>query len=153
MSQINQDEKQNHIKVQRAWVVFSGETDLVWLRFILRAGFRHCFVLLHDGRYWISVDPLAAYTDIQIHDGLEQGFCLSAWLAQNGYQVVKADLDRGQKTQAPLSFVSCVEVVKRVLGLRHRFIVTPYQLYKFLKKQGKGIENDIYQKGEKSWVV
>ena len=39
---------------QKIWVVFSGYTDLRWLKF-LKSGFRHCFVLLHDGKRWICL--------------------------------------------------------------------------------------------------
>jgi len=37
-----------HTTKTKAWVVFSGEADLPWLK-ILKEGYRHCYVLLNDG--------------------------------------------------------------------------------------------------------
>ena len=39
------------------------------------------------------------------------------------------------KTAAPWGPFTCVEAVKRVLGVRARFILTPWRLYKFLREQ------------------
>ena len=50
-----------------AWVIFSGQTDLLWLK-ILKEGYRHCYVLLNDGKHWITIDPLSNYLDVTVHD-------------------------------------------------------------------------------------
>jgi hypothetical protein len=49
---------------RKAYIVFSGETEIRWLRWILKPGFRHCFVLLNDGSSWLSVDSLAHYMEV-----------------------------------------------------------------------------------------
>ncbi len=116
---------------KRAWVVFTGDTDLAWLRF-LKPGFRHCFVLLHDGRHWVSVDPLSNYMEVLVHH-LPPAFDLPAWLRDRGQHVVAAPLCRTVQCCAPLGVFSCVEAVKRILGLHNRFILTPWQLYRFLQ--------------------
>ncbi|MCD8496748.1 MAG: hypothetical protein LRZ85_00855 [Alphaproteobacteria bacterium] len=46
----------NTLLPQEAYVVFTGRTDLPWLRW-LKPGFRHCFVLLNDGRQWAEPRP------------------------------------------------------------------------------------------------
>ena len=38
---------------------------------------------------------------------------------------------------APLSFLTCVGITKRILGFYSRKIITPYQLFKKLKSVGK----------------
>ena len=48
---------------QNAWVVFSGQTEISWLKF-LRPGFRHCYVLINDGERWTSIDPLSHITEV-----------------------------------------------------------------------------------------
>jgi len=48
-------------------IVFCDNTDLWWLRF-LKCGFRHCFVVLCDGRYWVTVDPLSHYSSVAVHE-------------------------------------------------------------------------------------
>jgi hypothetical protein len=115
----------------RAWVAFTGKTEIAWLR-LLRPGFRHCFVVFHDGRRWLHLDPLANYTDLAVHD-LPPDFDLTAWLRREaGCRVVPAPIDRSRKTPAPLAPFTCVEAVKRALGLHDRWIFTPWQLYRRL---------------------
>ena len=116
---------------QNAWVVFSGQTEISWLRF-LKPGFRHCYVLLHDGERWTSVDPLSHVTEISVHHHVPSDFDLPAWLAARGNRVVKAPLRRDVTKAAPFMLFTCVEAVKRVLGIHKRAIFTPWQLYRHL---------------------
>lgn len=127
-------DKNLNIANQKAWVVFSGQTDLPWLRF-LKPGFRHCFVLLNDGKHWVSFDPLSNYTDIAVQH-VPAGFDLPGWLKNRGHKVASATLKRTPKP-APFMLFTCVEAVKRVLGLREKFIFTPWQLYCHLTQQGE----------------
>lgn len=129
LAQINQPSRLNCAK---AWVVFSGRADLVWLR-LLRPGFRHCFAILYDGCNWITFDPLANYTDITVLH-LPSDFDLPGWLAMRGYRVIRAPLCRRVAKPAPVMVFNCVEAVKRLLGLHKRSILTPYQLYRYLKR-------------------
>lgn len=131
------------ISAQRAWVVFSGQCELAWLR-ILRPGFRHCYVLLHDGDHWITFDPLSNYTDINVYR-YPPSFNLPDWMRAQGYTVVKTPLCRAKK-QAPWMPFTCVEAVKRVIGLHARAVLTPWQLYKHLMKPHN-------RKGETLWEV
>ena len=118
---------------QEAWVVFSGETDLPWLK-ILKKGYRHCFVLINDGQRWFSIDPLSAYTEVQVYHHILPSFDLPSWLQSRGYQIIKTSIERQHKRSAPIMVFSCVEVIKRVLGIHKRFIFTPWQLYQFLQQ-------------------
>ena len=115
----------------KAWVAFSGRADLAWLR-LLQPGFRHCFVILHDGHQWITFDPLSNYTDITVLH-LPGDFDFPGWLAMRGYRVIRAPLCRKVAKPAPVAVFNCVEAVKRVLGLHKRSIITPWQLYRYLK--------------------
>ncbi len=128
----------------KAWVVFSGQADRPWLKF-LRPGFRHCFVILHDGQHWLSFDPMLNHIDLQVHSHVPDDFDLPGWLRRRGQRVVKAPVDHSHKNSAPVSLFTCVEAVKRVLGLHRFFILTPWQLYCHLKKKS--------QKGENLWVA
>ena len=116
-----------------AYVVFSKQTDLLWLH-ALKDGYRHCFVLLNDGKGWLSLDPMLHHMELKAHRHLDVDFDLPAWLENTGLIVVPASLDYSKKCPAPLSFLSCVSVAKRVLGIHNRFIITPYQLYKHLTR-------------------
>lgn len=117
----------------RAWVVFSGQTDLFLLR-IFKPGFRHCYILMNDGHNWISVDPMLNHMDVNIHYHITQDFDLCSWLEQQGQKVIPAPVNRKHTRPAPFAVFSCVEVVKRILGIHAMFILTPWQLYQYLKK-------------------
>lgn len=138
-------------QTQSAWIIFSGYSDLRWLK-ILKPGFRHCFALLNDGQCWVSIDPLSPYTDIQIHHQIEASFDLPQWLESQGYRVVSADINKVHKKPAPWMVMTCVESIKRILGIHKFFLFTPWQLYKFLKhaQNNKKIES---QEGDLSWVL
>ncbi len=138
---------------QNAWVIFSGETDLPWLKF-LKPGFRHCFVLMNDGERWMSIDPLSPYTEVQIYHHLNPSFDLPSWLESRGYKICKASINREQKKAAPPMMFTCVEAIKRLLGIHKRFVVTPWQLYQCLtNKAEKQIQEDQFTKGELQWVA
>ncbi len=117
---------------QNAWVVFSGQTEISWLRF-LKPGFRHCYVLLNDGERWTSIDPLSHVTEVSVHHHVPADFDLPGWLQSRGNRVVKAPVRRDIKKAAPFMLFTCVEAVKRVIGVHSRSIVTPWQLYRHLK--------------------
>lgn len=122
--------------VLEAWVVFSGASSLRFQRF-LRPGFRHCFVILFDGVNWISVDPLLGRIEIMVHQ-IPDHVDFPGWLASQGLVVIKSRNILIQKKIAPVMFCTCVEIVKRVLGIHRLCIVTPYQLYRYLQKQAEG---------------
>ncbi len=156
-------------KEVKAWVVFTGQTDLPWLR-VLKPGFRHCFVLVHDGAHWVSLDPLANYTEVQVHH-VPADFDLPGWLRDRNLEVVAAPLNRDFKKPAPFMAFTCVEAVKRVLGLHDWRVMTPWQLYRLLSTCHPGKSRDRaalcteqtdpgfrrddteQEKGEFSWVA
>ena len=110
------------------------------------------------------IDPLSNNTDIAIYHHIDCEFNLPKWLSDQGYLVCEAKVNKKYKKAAPTAFISCVESVKRILGIHQRFIVTPWQLFIFLKKQNSkknNRNNSIVAnknkrkklKGDLSWVV
>jgi hypothetical protein len=120
---------------QKAWVVFSGQTEISWLRF-LKPGFRHCYVLLNDGERWTSVDPLSHVMEVSTHHHVPADFDLPGWLESRGNRVVQAPLRRDITKPAPFMLFTCVEAVKRILGVHSRGVITPWQLYRYLRHRG-----------------
>ncbi|HYD30083.1 MAG TPA: hypothetical protein VEB64_04405 [Azospirillaceae bacterium] len=116
----------------RAWVVFRGDAELAWLR-LLRPGFRHCFVVLHDGWRWITLDPLAPHTEVAVPPVPAEAD-LPGWFAGQGMTVVPAPVRRDRRRPAPWAPFTCVEAVKRVLGIHARRVLTPWQLYRHLTR-------------------
>lgn len=121
--------------VRTALVVFSGRADLKWLG-ILKPGFRHCFAVLEVRGRWIVYDPLSHRTEIDILDGVTLNDLIHAYRVR-GLRVVSVVVPPSGLSPQPLGFYSCVEAVKRVLGIRAPGVITPWNLYKFLKKYEK----------------
>lgn len=118
-----------------AWVCFSGDTELWWLH-VLKKGFRHCFVIVRDAAHWLAIDPLSPHLEVAVLP-ITHAFDLPHWLQTQNMTVVRAPIRRDLRKPAPLFLCSCVEVIKRFLGIHNRRIITPYQLYRFLQQQKK----------------
>lgn len=115
-----------------ALVVFSGEADLAWLR-LLKPGFRHCFVLLESHGQWIIYNPLSHKTDITLIEG-NTVFDHVAYFRRHGMKVVPWVIGPVDLKAAPLGVYTCVEAIKRLLGIHASFVLTPWNLYIFLNK-------------------
>ncbi|MEC7701237.1 MAG: hypothetical protein VX740_03575 [Pseudomonadota bacterium] len=117
----------------RCWVIFSGVSELWFLKF-LRPGFRHCFIVLNDGRRWLSIDPMAHYTEVISHD-LPATYNVINWIEQQNCLAVEVAIEKPPKKVQPPMLFTCVEMVKRMIGLRAFGVITPWQLYKAIKRR------------------
>ena len=116
--------------LDEALVVFAGSTSLKWLRW-LTPGYRHCFVAIAQRDVWIICDPLSHRTDlIAICGHTRQD--LAAWYRQRGLTVVETHVRSAPKRPAPIRPFTCVEAVKRILGIHAPWVLTPWQLYRYL---------------------
>lgn len=127
-------ETKNVFPGRSVWVVFSDETDLGFLK-VLRRGFRHCFVVIRDQGCWLSCDPLAHVTELSVLN-VPEDFDVLNWLRKQGMIVVKVSpqIRPKHKILPPMLF-TCVEAVKRLIGLREWWVLTPWQLYRALEKR------------------
>ena len=121
------------------WVIFSDETDIRLLK-LLKKGFRHCFMVMQQDGRWVLIDPRSNKTDIALlpHPAT---FNFPRYFSEQGKTVIKVPLTiKTPHKVAPVFPVSCVETVKRLIGVHQRWVMTPYQLYRHLTKiqQGKG---------------
>lgn len=117
----------------RALVVFCDDDGrIAWLR-LLRPGFRHAFVAIQDGPHWITVDPLSPHTEVALQT-LPDGFDLAGWFRGQGMTVQETRLCRDRRQPAPWAPFTCVEAVKRVLGLHAPWVLTPWQLHCHLQQ-------------------
>lgn len=114
--------------IEKVIVVFH-DSDRPMLK-PLKKGFRHCVVVVPvDGGVFV-IDPLS--TGISLAD-VKKPY---AEIKARQYTHVDAKVVRN-KMLLPYSF-TCVDVVKRILGLNKPFILTPHQLYKYLMRQQEG---------------
>ncbi|MGF1629624.1 MAG: hypothetical protein ACFCUT_09150 [Kiloniellaceae bacterium] len=121
---------------RRAIVVFHGESCGFWPWLCGRPGFRHCFVALDDGRAWIEVDPRG--DGIGVAAEVPAAVDLASHYRALGYAVIETALRRRRRRYRVAWAFTCVEAVKRVLGVHGWLIWTPYQLYRQLEKDEMG---------------
>ena len=118
-----------------ALVVFVNHAECRWLR-LLRAGFRHCFVVMRDGSVWLACDPLKDRIELSVLP-VPDSFDLPGFYTARGLIVLcgatQPDLPRRGYGITPLT---CVTIAKRVLGVRAPYVLTPWQLYQHLKSDG-----------------
>lgn len=130
------------LSARSALVVFVGHADCRWLGF-LRAGFRHCFVVVRDGGAWVTCDPLKDRIELSLLP-LRPDFDLAAFYAGRGHTVLLGLTTPGRPRQpfgvAPMT---CVTVVKRLLGVRAPWVVTPWQLCRHLRTAGSGFRDVV----------
>ncbi len=90
----------------------------------LKPGFRHCFVAVESGEYWIRIDAQGGRPVIEVIAASD--YDLAAFYREEGYTVIETQ----QQAGGACLFVAanCVGLVKTVLGLRASFVVTPWQL-------------------------
>ena len=113
-----------------ALVVFTGMTCIRWLK-TLRAGFRHCFVVVFQGNSAIVCDPLSNRMILGAVQPASPAI-VAQWYRERGFTVVAAEVSEVPRRGALLRPFTCVETVKRVLGISAPFVLTPWQLYRHL---------------------
>ncbi|CAA7613111.1 conserved hypothetical protein [Candidatus Terasakiella magnetica] len=119
----------------RALVVFSGQTDLAWLR-LLRPGYRHCFVVLGSPGGWVCINPLAHRTLVTVLP-VAADFDVAEWYRGQGMSVVEAVVACPPHRPMPWRPFTCVEAVKRIIGLNDGIVLTPWQLFQKISKNSK----------------
>lgn len=114
-----------------SYVIFK-EAESWWpFKPFLKSGFSHVILVrsVCADMFWCIIDPARSHTDI-IHIPKS---LLSYEELTEGCTVVQitSKIDTNQ-TCYTIGMNSCVDVVKRILGIKGMFIITPYQLYKRL---------------------
>lgn len=120
-------------RTRRALVVFTPGPRPWWLAW-LDAEIGHCFVLAESRDCWILLDPLAQSLEVSAFFRVSEE-ALAAHYRACGFRVIAVVLADPAKRLAPPLPYTCVEVVKRLIGLHSWRILTPYQLLRHLEKK------------------
>ena len=118
-----------------AVVVFCEGASLPLLNW-LRPGFEHCFVAVQRSDLWIVCDSLAHRTDL-IALGHHTSADLAAWYREQGFTAVETATRPAPHRLAPVRPFTCVESVKRVLGIHAPMVFTPWQLHRLLTSENR----------------
>lgn len=111
-----------------------------WDRFI-RPGFNHCYAFQESGDGWLLVNPRADYLEIAheagaVHNG-RHCFPVSAGADNDKITVIRvlAEVPKRQlRSRWFVGPVTCVEIVKGLLGIRAFYVFTPWQLYNYVRE-------------------
>lgn len=149
---IGPDEDSDAVRPAPALVVFTDAREIPWLR-LLRPGFRHVLVALRlPGGGWIVVNPLSHQIRIDSVATLE-GPALAHWFRAQGFTVVETMTRRAPRREAPWAPMTCVEVVKRLLGIHARWVWTPWALYRLLVRDALEYPGPIWFGGRARRLV
>lgn len=118
-----------------ALVVFRDQTEIAWLRWLKR-GFRHCAVVVRIGGEWVMIDSLSHSICVGKF-GAEPMSRLAWCYRKAGHIVIETAVGECKARVAPPLPFTCVEAVKRVLGIQSWFVLTPYQLYRHLRGRAR----------------
>lgn len=112
-------------------VVFVDHADCPWLR-LLRRGYRHCFVVVRARSLWLACEPLKDRIELHALD-LPPAFDLAGFYAGQGHRVLLGRRPPpGPRRRLALAPLTCVTVVKRLLGIHAPWVWSPWQLYTHL---------------------
>ena len=117
------------IKGKDVYVVFEDGTSLWWLRF-LRHTYRHCRAFIKiTPKIYIELNPLSnqMFLFVHIFDNSRQFYKV---IHKMNY--VKTRIENAPLKTAPAFCFTCVEAIKRLLGIHNFWIITPYDLYTYL---------------------
>ena len=122
----------------KAIVVFHGTGEKAEgvathpLNRFLRDGFKHCFVCILDGEYWMKMDGLAGIPAFEFLTGAD--FDLAKFYREQGLTVVETE-QRQRPLTTPFIVNNCVGLVKAVLCLPAPFVWSPWRLYRHLSRK------------------
>jgi len=117
------------------FVCFAKVNKYHWLLSRLK-GHQHCFAMAKSpgGSYWIIVNP--SWHNITVTQVFVEDFPTpeSYWGEEVEVIPYNAKIDE-KPNDVFFGFISCVSVVKRLLGIRKRRIITPNQLCEYLQNE------------------
>lgn len=109
-------------------VVFEDRTATGVLRW-LTPGFRHCFCLVEEAEGWILLDPLKSSIYLDVIRGISLADLVQHFAGTGRTVLLGRTIPGPSFRHASLRPTTCVELVKRMLGLNAPYVWTPRQLF------------------------
>ena len=120
------------------WVIyFIDRKPKYWFDLFTRSGFRHCFIYGYDplSNAWIAFD--FAINGIFINVLTEKQMIYTHNKLLKEHTATALIIENRDKSERTFSWVPmyCVSAIKSMIGMKNRFIITPYQLFCALKNK------------------
>jgi len=117
------------------YVCFAKTNKYHWLLSRL-SGHQHCFAMSKSpgGSYWIIINP--SWFNITVTMVFTDEFPTPESYWGQDVEVIPYNAKLDEKVNDVFfGVISCVSVVKRLLGIRKRLIITPNQLCRYIKNE------------------
>lgn len=123
--------------VTEYYVVFTSSKADNWMVRHIDAPFQHVYAVkkTEGGFFWVKINPMSAYTEVTTYPVSEYPHIRNLIEDDAVVLPVRSVIKQGERHT--LCVINCVEVVKSLLGIRSFWTFTPWQLYKYLIKEGK----------------
>ncbi len=122
---------------RRVWLVGFGNGDprdpWHWARLFTRDGYRHVVALSEEGEGTLVVQTLSNRLELRWLK-IPLGRLVRRMMAE-GFWFLAYETEIMARMMWP-GLMTCVEVVKAVVGVRSPFVLTVYQLYRWLRARG-----------------
>lgn len=128
-----------------AWVVFTGGDHRRFWRIFTRRGWRHCFVVLpvyHPepgigaSEFSQVINQTTNRIDAKVFFQSPKS-CAESFLKDGAKCVVKIRVDRRKlPNYVPRGFLTCVSLIKAILGVGAWYVWTPEHLARWLLRNG-----------------
>lgn len=135
----------NPVFTEGKWIIaFYDGGSLNWWDRFTRPGFRHCFALryLREIDAWVKVD----WSNQGLHIEVLPKRCVDGVIVavnKMDGRFLEIEVTEQPRRTVPLVPLYCVSAMKELVGLRNWKVITPYQLYCALRKEGASRMFDI----------
>lgn len=122
------------------WLIF--KPGKLWYSKFLKRNYGHVMVITNNGNQWIQLDPVSTRLEPYIYYCPVETNLPKIYANQEGTSVIKIvlnELDDKRTILRPFFIITCVEIVKYIIGLRV-FCVTPWGLYRKLLRLTKRLK-------------
>jgi len=122
-------------RIQREWwIVFEHFSTRKWYNKYLKKGFAHCYALGLCEDTWVIVNPTDAVLDIELRPVADYPTA-RAYVGEYA-KIIRVEVSLpSEHSSWSFGVMSCVDVMKKLIGLKAWWIVTPWQLYKELSDE------------------
>jgi len=124
------------------YVVFTKSSYKHWVMRLFNRQISHVYVMLKStgGHFWHIINPHV--NRLEVRAEFVEDYPHPRQYAGVNAVIVPVRAYISDKPRWGLCFFTCVEVVKSVLGIKDFWIMTPWQLYKYLMKGNNNGRDD-----------